>query len=177
MEEELLELIYRLGAGRLPPDRARVMAEEVLAARARPDAYRRKHTDLRWSDSAATPLWQWVLCEHLAEDVLLQGDQLDQLYEQVIDRLPDGGLGVDLTPEDVGGYADTLQALDAVQAQLAGLGLVLLDFGPVVSSTAWQLVLVDLADLPRLLALCSELGIAAAPAEQAVSDSLRLHGR
>ncbi|MCW7539722.1 hypothetical protein OOT46_17940 [Aquabacterium sp. A7-Y] len=181
MKDELLELLYRLGRGRIEPAVLRALTEEVAEACADPRGWLRWHETSGWHERFAAPLWQWVLCRGLPAEVLLRGDTLEALYESLIGGLDEESAGaLMLSVDEVAGFADPVVALQAVQDELEGLGHAggysLLDFGPDLGEPL-QLVLVHSVELPRVLDLCSALGIPAAPSCQALRDAIRLGGR
>lgn len=170
VEQSLVELITLVSSGCMSEaDIARVAAEAAQAY-ADPDGFLAANPDINYDDDFPIPLGEWVVVGSLPDTVLFQADRYDELFERIA-----GSFSQDVTfaikPRQLA-KVDPLRALNSIQVQLSSLypekgGYVLVDFSEPLDDEL-QCVLVYTCDLPRVMALAVEVGIAAAPAYESL---------
>ncbi|MCY1459362.1 hypothetical protein D9M71_768300 [compost metagenome] len=106
----------------------------------------------------------------LPDTVLFQADTYQDLFAQIVDSF-DKTVPFNLKPKQLA-KVEPLTALNRIQVQMGAMnkeagGYVLMNFSQLLDDEL-QMVLVGNDDLPRVLELCAEVGIAAAPALEAL---------
>ena len=126
--------------------------------------------DINYDDTFPIPLGEWVVVGSLPETVLFQADTYMDLFAQIVASF---GPGVDfnIKPKQLA-KTEALTALNRIQVQMSSLnkengGYVLMNFSQLLDDEL-QVVLVYGNDVPRVLELCAEVGIAAAPSLEAL---------
>lgn len=170
MKELLVELITLISSGSIGDDDIQRIAEEAARAYADPLAYRAANPNIDYEDGGPIPLGEAVLLASLPDNVLFQAKQADELFQQVLDSFG-AQSSLALKAEDLAGD-DLLTALQRIQVQLSALypeteGYELINFSEPLEQQL-QMVLIYTRDLPRVLELCMELGIYAAPAYESL---------
>ncbi|CAD5108703.1 hypothetical protein [Zestomonas carbonaria] len=166
MKEQLAELIEKISSGCLGAEEIASIADEAAQAYADPEAFLQANPDINYDDDFPIPLGEWVVVGSLPDIVLFQADDHEQLFAQILASFGKAVRFV-LKPKDLR-KADPLTALKRIQTQLSSLypekgGYVLVDFSEPLDDEL-QAVLVYTSDLERVMALCVEVGIYAAPA-------------
>lgn len=170
MKNQLVELIGKISSGCLAEDDIVRIADEAAQAYADPQAFLAANPDINYDDSFPIPLGEWVVVGSLPDTVLFQADTYGDLLAQIIDSF-----GKDVTfnikPKQLA-KVEALTALNRIQVQMGSMnkengGYVLMNFSQLLDDEL-QVVLVYGNDLPRVLELCAEVGIAAAPALEAL---------
>lgn len=170
MKNQLVELIGKISSGCLAEDDIVRIADEAAQAYADPQAFLAANPDINYDDSFPIPLGEWVVVGSLPDTVLFQADTYGDLLAQIIDSF-----GKDVTfnikPKQLA-KVEALTALNRIQVQMGSMnkengGYVLMNFSQLLDDEL-QMVLVYGNDLPRVLELCAEVGIAAAPALEAL---------
>ncbi|MBM7060604.1 hypothetical protein JQX08_07770 [Pseudomonas sp. UL073] len=170
MKDALIELIEKISSGCLGAEEIQQIADEAAQAYADPAAFLQANPDINYDDSFPIPLGEWVVVGSLPDIVLFQADSHEQLFEQI--RASFGSaVSFVLKAKDLR-KAEPLAALKRIQVQLSSLypekgGYVLVDFSEPLDDEL-QAVLVYSCDLERVLALCVEIGIYAAPAYESL---------
>jgi hypothetical protein len=166
MNAQLEELISKISSGCMGPDEIVRIAEEAAQAYADPQAFLTANPDVNYDDSFPIPLGEWVVVGSLPDTVLFQADNYAELFQQVVDSFgPD--VPFNIKPKQLQ-KVEPLKALNRIQVQLSSMspetqGYVLLNFSEPLDDEL-QAVLVYSSDLPRVMELCVEVGIYAAPA-------------
>ncbi|MHC6224631.1 hypothetical protein ACYU03_07595 [Pseudomonas sp. X10] len=170
MKNQLLELIGLIGAGCMPDADIERIAEEAAQAYADPAGFLAANPDINYDDSFPIPLGEWVVVGSLPDTVLFQADSYQELFERIVDSF-DKSIAFNLKPKQLA-KTEALTALNRIQVQMSALnkeagGYVLVNFSQLLDDEL-QMVMVGQNDLPRVLELCGEVGIAAAPALEAL---------
>ncbi|MET1077393.1 MAG: hypothetical protein ABWY06_05150 [Pseudomonas sp.] len=173
MKNQLAELIGKISAGCMTADEVLRIADEASQAYADPQAFLTANPDVNYDDSFPIPLGEWVVVGSLPDTVLFQGDDHAQLFQQVVDSFGKD-VPFNIKPKQLL-KVEPLTALNRIQVQLGSMnpeqgGYVLLDFSEPLDD-ALQAVLVYGHDLERVMALCVEVGIYAAPAYASLRDA------
>ncbi|MNP40902.1 hypothetical protein D3C76_1345740 [compost metagenome] len=150
-------------------DIARI-ADEAAQAYADPQAFLAANPDINYDDSFPIPLGEWIVVGSLPDTVLFQADTYQDLFAQIVDSF-DKTVPFNLKPKQLA-KVEPLTALNRIQVQMGAMnkeagGYVLMNFSQLLDDEL-QMVLVGNDDLPRVLELCAEVGIAAAPALEAL---------
>ncbi|MCE6981949.1 hypothetical protein EI534_32305, partial [Pseudomonas frederiksbergensis] len=116
------------------------------------------------------PLGEWIVVGSLPDTVLFQADTYQDLFAQIVDSF-DKSVPFNLKPKQLA-KVEPLTALNRIQVQMGAMnkeagGYVLMNFSQLLDDEL-QMVLVGNDELPRVLELCAEVGIAAAPALEAL---------
>ncbi|MBF7141392.1 MULTISPECIES: hypothetical protein [Pseudomonas] len=170
MQSLLIELLTCISSGCMTDaDIARV-ADEAAAAYADPDGFLAANPDINYDDSFPIPLGEWVIVGSLPDTVLFQADSYPELLEQIMASFGPG-VPFNLKPKQLM-RVEPQVAVNRLQIQLSSMnkevgGYVLLNFSRVLD-TELQAVLVYHNDLPKVLQLCEQAHIYAAPALEAL---------
>lgn len=176
MKEQLVELLTLISSGCMGAEEIGQIADEAAQAYADPQAFLAANPDINYDDSFPIPLGEWVVVGSLPDIVLFQADSYMELFESIRASF-DKSVNFVLQPKQLQ-KVDALTALNRIQVQLGALypeqgGYVLLDFSEPLDDEL-QSVLVYRNDLSRVMQLCVEVGIPAAPAlerlQQAAQD-------
>ena len=170
MKLQLAELIGKISAGCMGEDEVARIADEAAQAYADPQAFLAANPDINYDDSFPIPLGEWIVVGSLPETVLFQADSYQDLFQQITDSF-DKSVLFNLKPKQLA-KVEALTALNRIQVQMGAMnkeagGYVLMNFSQLLDDEL-QMVLVGNDDLPRVLELCAEVGIAAAPALEAL---------
>ncbi|WP_460134995.1 hypothetical protein [Pseudomonas sp. S1_E04] len=170
MKTALVELISKISAGVMGVDEVARIAEEAAQAYADPAAFLAANLDINYDDSFPIALGEWVVVGSLPDTVLFQADTYVDLFEQIVASFGPG-VSFNLKPKQLA-KTEALTALNRIQVQMSALsaedgGYVVLNFSQPLDD-AIQAVLVYGNDLPRVLALCAEVGIHAEPSLEAL---------
>ena len=173
MKTALVELISKISAGVMGADEVARIAEEAAQAYADPAAFLAANPDINYDDTFPIPLGEWVVVGSLPDTVLFQADTYGDLFAQIVASFGPG-VAFNLKPKQLAKTED-LTALNRIQIQMSALspedgGYVLLNFSEPLDDEL-QAVLVYSNDLPRVMALCVEIGIPAAPAYEAMRQA------
>lgn len=170
MKNQLVELIGKISSGCLADDEVARIADEAAQAYADPQGFLAANPDINYDDSFPIPLGEWVVVGSLPETVLFQADTYNDLFQQITDSFGKD-VAFNIKPKQLV-KVEALTALNRIQVQMGSMnkengGYVLLNFSQLLDDEL-QMVLVYGNDLPRVLELCAEVGIAAAPALEAL---------
>lgn len=174
MKTLLVELITLISSGCMSAEDIERVATEAAHAHADAAAFLVANPDINYDEGFPIPLWQWVVLGSLPDTVFFQADTYMALFEQINASFgPD--VGIHLKPKQLA-RTEPLAALNRIQTQLGALsrdrgGYVLVNVGERLDFDL-QAVLVYGQDLPRVLALCNELGMAAAASLEALRVAL-----
>lgn len=176
MKTALVELISKISAGVMGDDEVARIAEEAAQAYADPAAFLAANPDINYDDSFPIPLGEWVVVGSLPDTVLFQADTYGDLFAQIVASFGPG-VAFNLKPKQLA-KTDALTALNRIQIQMSALssedgGYVLLNFSQLLDDEI-QTVLVYGNDLPRVLALCAEVGIKAEPSLEALKVAVHV---
>ena len=176
MKTTLVELISKISAGVMGEDEVARIAEEAAQAYADPAAFLAANPDINYDDSFPIPLGEWVVVGSLPDTVLFQADTYGDLFAQIVASFGPG-VAFNLKPKQLAKTED-LTALNRIQIQMSALspedgGYVLLNFSQLLDDEI-QAVLVFGNDLPRVLALCAEVGIQAEPSLEAMKVAVHV---
>ncbi|WHS58890.1 hypothetical protein [Pseudomonas sp. G2-4] len=176
MKAALVELISKISSGCLGDEDIAKIADEAAQAYADPLAFLAANPDINYDDSFPIPLGEWVVVGSLPDTVLFQADTYVDLFEQIVASFGPG-VAFNLKPKQLA-KTEALTALNRIQIQMGSLnkengGYVLLNFSQLLDDEL-QMVLVYGNDLPRVLELCAEIGIAAAPALEALKVAVHV---
>ncbi|OCW21934.1 hypothetical protein [Pseudomonas sp. S3E12] len=176
MKTALVELISKISAGVMGEDEVARIAEEAAQAYADPAAFLAANPDINYDDSFPIPLGEWVVVGSLPDTVLFQADTYGDLFAQIVASFGPGVV-FNLKPKQLA-KTDGLTALNRIQIQMSALspedgGYVLLNFSQLLDDEI-QAVLVFGNDLPRVLALCAEVGIQAEPSLEALKVAVHV---
>jgi hypothetical protein len=165
MKAALVELISKISSGCLGEAQIETIADEAAQAYADPVAFLAANPDINYDDTFPIPLGEWVVVGSLPDTVLFQADTYVELFEQIVASFGPG-VAFNLKPKQLA-KTEALTALNRIQIQMSSLnkengGYVLMNFSQLLDDEL-QMVLVYGNDVPRVLQLCAEVGIAAAP--------------
>ncbi|WP_047305578.1 hypothetical protein [Pseudomonas fluorescens] len=176
MKTALIELISKISSGCMGDAEIQRIADEAAQAYADPQAFLAANPDINYDDSFPIPLGEWVVVGSLPETVLFQADTYVDLFAQIV-----ASFGKDvpfnIKPKQLA-KIEALTALNRIQIQMGSMnpengGYVLMNFSQLLDDEL-QMVLVYGNDLPRVLELCAEVGIAAAPALEALKIAVHV---
>ncbi len=176
MKTALIELITKISSGCMGDAEIQRIADEATQAYADPEAFLAANPDINYDDSFPIPLGEWVVVGSLPDTVLFQADTYVELLTQII-----GSFGQDvpfnIKPKQLA-KTEALTALNRIQIQMGSMspengGYVLVNFSQLLDDEL-QMVLVYGDDVPRVLELCAEVGIAAAPALEALKIAVHV---
>ncbi|BBP57969.1 hypothetical protein [Pseudomonas sp. St316] len=176
MKAALIELIGKISSGCLGEADIAKIADEAAQAYADPAAFLAANPDINYDDTFPIPLGEWVVVGSLPDTVLLQADTYVDLFEQIVASFGPG-VAFNLKPKQLA-KTEALTALNRIQIQMSSLnkengGYVLMNFSQLLDDEL-QMVLVYGNDVPRVLELCAEVGIAAAPALEALKVAVHV---
>jgi hypothetical protein len=174
MKNQLIELISKISSGCMGEEEIAHIADEATQAYADPQAFLSANPDINYDDSFPIPLGEWVVVGSLPDTVLFQADTYMDLFAQIV-----ASFGKDVTfnikPKQLA-KVEALTALNRIQIQLGSMnkemgGYVLINLSQPLDDEL-QAVLVYGNDQARVLELCAEVGIAAAPSLEALRLAL-----
>lgn len=173
MKDQLSELIGKISSGCMGEDEVAQVADEAAQAYADPAAFLAANLDINYDDTFPIPLGEWVVVGSLPETVLFQADSYMDLFACIVASFGPG-VAFNIKPKQLA-KVDALTALNRIQIQLGSMnkeagGYVLLDFSQPLDDEL-QCVLVYGDDLSRVLELCAQLNIHAAPALEAARSA------
>ncbi len=176
MKTALVELISKISAGVMGEDEVARIADEAAQAYADPAAFLAANPDINYDDSFPIALGEWIVVGSLPDTVLFQADTYADLFAQIVASFGPG-VAFNLKPKQLA-KTDPLTALNRIQIQMSALsaedgGYVLLDFSQPLDDEI-QAVLVYGNDLPRVLALCAEVGIKGEPSLEALKIAVHV---
>lgn len=176
MKAALVELISKISSGCMGDDEILKVAEEAAQAYADPEAFLTANPDINYDDTFPIPLGEWVVVGSLPETVLFQADTYMDLFAQIVASF---GPGVDfnIKPKQLA-KTEALTALNRIQVQMGSMnkengGYMLMNFSQLLDDEL-QVVLVFGNDVPRVLELCAEVGISAAPSLEALKVAIHV---
>ncbi|HLD68295.1 MAG TPA: hypothetical protein VJA19_19925 [Pseudomonas sp.] len=173
MKNQLVELISKISAGCMTGEEVERVADEAAQAYADPQAFLLANPDINYDDTYPIPLGEWVVVGSLPETVLFQADSYAALFQQIVDSFGKD-VPFNIKPKQLL-KTEALTALNRIQVQLGSMspeqgGYVLLDFSEPLDDEL-QAVLVYGNDLQRVLDLCVDIGVYAAPAYATLRDA------
>ncbi|MNO51572.1 hypothetical protein D3C76_419700 [compost metagenome] len=173
MKDQIAELISLISTGCMGEEEISRIAAEAAQAYADPEAFLKANPDVNYDETFPIPLGEWVVVGSLPDIVLFQADSYAELFQNIVASF-DKGVSFVLKPKQLE-KAEPLTALNRIQVQLGALypdkgGYVLVDFSEPLDDEL-QAVLVYRGDLPRVMQLCVEIGIPAAPALEALQQA------
>ena len=176
MKAALVELITKISSGCMSDDEILKVADEAAQAYADPEAFLTANPDINYDDTFPMPLGEWVVVGSLPDTVLFQADTYVDLFAQIVASFGPG-VAFNLKPKQLAKTED-LTALNRIQIQMSALspedgGYVLLNFSQLLDDEI-QAVLVYGNDLPRVLALCAEVGIKGEPSLEALKVAVHV---
>ncbi|WP_339436279.1 MULTISPECIES: hypothetical protein [unclassified Pseudomonas] len=176
MKTALVELISKISAGVMGEDEVARIADEAAQAYADPAAFLAANPDINYDDTFPIPLGEWIVVGSLPDTVLFQADTYGALFAQIVASFGPG-VAFNLKPKQLAKTED-LTALNRIQIQMSALspedgGYVLLNFSQLLDDEI-QAVLVYGNDLPRVLALCAEVGIKGEPSLEALKIAVHV---
>ena len=176
MKNQLLEFISLIAAGCMRDEDIERIADEAAQAYADPATFLAANPDINYDDSFPIPLGEWVVLGSLPDTVVFQADSYQDLFQQISDSF-DKSVPFNLKPKQLA-RTEPLTALNRIQVQMGALnkeggGYVLLNFSQLLDDEL-QVVLVYGNDMARVLDLCAEVGIAAAPSLEALKVAVHV---
>jgi hypothetical protein len=174
MNSQLIELISKISSGCMGEQEITRIADEASQAYADPEAFLAANPDINYDDTFPIPLGEWVVVGSLPETVLFQADTYMDLFAQIVESFGKD-VPFNIKPKQLA-KVEALTALNRIQIQLGSMnkdmgGYVLLNFSQPLDDEL-QAVLVYGCDQARVLELCAALGIAAAPALEALRSQV-----
>ncbi|AZD23665.1 hypothetical protein C4K22_4618 [Pseudomonas chlororaphis subsp. aurantiaca] len=176
MKTVLAELITKISSGCMGEEEILRIADEAAQAYADPQAFLAANPDINYDDSFPIPLGEWVVVGSLPETVLFQADTYMDLFAQIVASFGPG-VAFNIKPKQLA-KTEALTALNRIQIQMGSMnpengGYVLMNFSQLLDDEL-QVVLVYGNDMPRVLELCAEAGIAAAPSLEALKVAVHV---
>ncbi|MDQ0653285.1 hypothetical protein [Pseudomonas cedrina] len=176
MKTALVELISKISAGVMGEDEVARIADEAAQAYADPAAFLAANPDVNYDDTFPIALGEWIVVGSLPDTVLFQADTYGDLFAQIVASFGPS-VAFNLKPKQLA-KTEALTALNRIQIQMSALsaqdgGYVLLDFSQPLDDEI-QAVLVYGNDLPRVLALCAEVGIKGEPSLEALKIAVHV---
>ncbi|AVO60459.1 hypothetical protein [Pseudomonas chlororaphis] len=176
MKTALAELITRISSGCMGEEEILRIADEAAQAYADPQAFLAANPDINYDDSFPIPLGEWVVVGSLPDTVLFQADTYMDLFAQIVASFGPG-VAFNIKPKQLA-KTEALTALNRIQIQMGSMnpengGYVLMNFSQLLDDEL-QVVLVYGNDVPRVLELCAEAGIAAAPSLEALKVAVHV---
>ncbi len=170
MKAQLIEFIRKISSGCMGDEEIATIAAEAAQAYAEPQAFLAANPDINYDDTFAIALGEWVVIGSLPETVLFQADTYMDLLEQIMASFGPG-VTFNIKPKQLA-KTEPLTALNRIQIQLSSMnkdvgGYVLMNISQPLDDEL-QAVLVYGCDQARVIELGAELGIAVAPALQAL---------
>lgn len=176
MKASLVELISHISSGCMSEPEILRIADEASQAYADAEGFLAANPDINYDDSFPIPLGEWIVVGSLPETVLFQADTYMDLFAQIVDSFgPD--VAFNIKPRQLA-KTEPLTALNRIQIQLGAMspekgGYVLMNFSQLLDDEI-QAVLVYGNDLPRVLELCAQSGISAAPSLEALRVAIHV---
>ncbi|MCU7650148.1 hypothetical protein [Pseudomonas piscis] len=176
MKTALIELITRISSGCMGDAEIQRIADEASQAYADPEAFLAANPDINYDDSFPISLGEWVVVGSLPDTVLFQADTYVELFSQIVASFGQD-VSFNIKPKQLA-KTEALTALNRIQIQMGSMnpengGYVLVNFSQLLDDEL-QMVLVYGHDVPRVLELCAEVGIAAAPALEALKVAVHV---
>ena len=176
MKAALVELISKISSGCMGEDEILKVADEAAQAYADADAFLAVNPDINYDDTFPIPLGEWIVLGSLPDTVLFQADSYQDLFQNIADSF-DKSVPFTLKPKQLA-RTEPLTALNRIQVQMSSLnkengGYTLMNFSQLLDDEL-QVVLVYGNDVPRVLELCAEVGIAAAPSLEALKIAVHV---
>ncbi|AMS16775.1 hypothetical protein SAMN03159489_00196 [Pseudomonas sp. NFPP07] len=176
MKNVLAELITKISSGCMGEEEILRIADEAAQAYADPQAFLAANPDINYDDSFPIPLGEWVVVGSLPDTVLFQADTYMDLFAQIVASFGPG-VAFNIKPKQLA-KTEALTALNRIQIQMGSMnpengGYVLMNFSQLLDDEL-QVVLVYGNDVPRVLELCAEAGIAAAPSLEALKVAVHV---
>ena len=176
MKAALVELISKISSGCMADDEIQRVADEAAQAYADAGGFLAANPDINYDDTFPIPLGEWVVVGSLPQTVLFQADTYMDLFAQIVASFGPG-VALNLKPKQLA-KTEALTALNRMQIQLAAMnpengGYVLMNFSQLLDDEL-QMVLVYGNDVQRVLALCAQVGISAAPALEALKVAIHV---
>ena len=176
MKNTLVELISKISSGCMGDEEIAKIADEAAQAYADQDAVLAANPDINYDDTYPIALGEWVVIGSLPETVLFQADTYVDLFTQIVASFGPG-VPFNIKPKQLA-KTEALTALNRIQIQMGSMnpengGYVLLNLSQPLDDEL-QMVLVYGNDVPRVLALCAEVGISAAPALEALKVAVHV---
>lgn len=170
MKNQLVELIGKISSGCMTGQDIERIADEAAQAYADPDGFLAANPDINYDDTFPIPLGEWVVVGSLPDTVLFQADRYEDLLAAIVGSF-DKSVPFNIKPKQLA-KVEPLTALNRIQIQMGSMnkeagGYVLMNFSQLLDDEL-QMVLVCGNDVQRVLELCAELNIAAAPALEAL---------
>ncbi|MGS0940806.1 hypothetical protein ACVA51_09550 [Pseudomonas luteola] len=174
MKDQLLELITLISSGCMSDEEIARIADEAAQAYADPEAFLAANPDINYDETFPISLGEWVVVGSLPETVLFQADSYDELLQHIMDSFGKD-VPFNIKPKQLV-KVEPLKALNRIQVQLSSMykekgGYTLMDFSEPLDDEL-QTVLVYTHDVQRVLDLCVELDIYAAPSYEALKNAL-----
>ena len=176
MKDLLVELIGKISSGCMTDEEVLRIASEAAEAYADPQAFLAANPDINYDDTYPIPLGEWVVVGSLPDTVLFQGDSYAELLEQIMASFS-SDVPFNIKPKQLA-KSEALTALNRIQIQMGSMnpengGYTLLNFSQLLDDEI-QLVLVYGNDVARVLELCAEVGINAAPSLEALKVAVHV---
>ena len=176
MKTALVELISKISSGCMGDDEVARIADEAAQAYADADTFLAANPDINYDDTFPIPLGEWIVVGSLPETVLFQADTYMDLFAQIVASFGPG-VAFNIKPKQLA-KVEALTALNRIQIQLSSMnpengGYVLMNFSQPLDDEI-QAVLVYGNDVPRVLELCAEVGINAAPSLEALRVAIHV---
>lgn len=176
MKTVLAELITKISSGCMGEEEILRIADEAAQAYADPQAFLAANPDINYDDSFPIPLGEWVVVGSLPDTVLFQADTYMDLFAQIVASFGPG-VAFNIKPKQLA-KTEALTALNRIQIQMGSMnpengGYVLMNFSQLLDDEL-QVVLVYGNDVPRVLQLCAEAGIAAASSLEALKVAVHI---
>lgn len=176
MKTALVELISKISSGCMDDDEVARIADEAAQAYADADTFLAANPDINYDDTFPIPLGEWIVVGSLPETVLFQADTYMDLFAQIVASFGPG-VAFNIKPKQLA-KVEALTALNRIQIQLSSMnpekgGYVLMNFSQLLDDEI-QAVLVYGNDVPRVLELCAEVGINAAPSLEALRVAIHV---
>jgi hypothetical protein len=176
MKTALVELISKISSGCMGDDEVARIADEAAQAYADADSFLAANPDINYDDTFPIPLGEWIVVGSLPETVLFQADTYMDLFARIVASFGPG-VAFNIKPKQLA-KVEALTALNRIQIQLSSMnpengGYVLMNFSQLLDDEI-QAVLVYGNDVPRVLELCAEVGINAAPSLEALRVAIHV---
>jgi len=176
MKTALVELISKISSGCMGDDEVARIADEAAQAYADAETFLAANPDINYDDTFPIPLGEWIVVGSLPETVLFQADTYMDLFAQIVASFGPG-VAFNIKPKQLA-KVEALTALNRIQIQLSSMnpengGYVLINFSQLLDDEI-QAVLVYGNDVPRVLELCAEVGINAAPSLEALRVAIHV---
>ncbi|WP_300728908.1 hypothetical protein [Pseudomonas sp.] len=176
MKTTLVELISKISSGCMSEGEIASVADEAAQAYADPEAFLTANPDINYDDTFPIPLGEWVVIGSLPETVLFQADTYMELFAHIVASFGPQ-VAFNIKPKQLA-KTEALTALNRIQIQMGSMapengGYVLVNLSQPLDDEL-QVVLVYGNDVPRVLELCAEVGIAAEPSLEALKVAVHV---